>query len=81
VDRKKSGRNPVVRQLETAGQISREGTCLSADKENVFFYSFLREQTHSLWGRDTISMFDSKTLQLKQVFSPGHLDISYKLLE
>jgi hypothetical protein len=72
VDRKKSGRNPVDQQLETAGLISREGTYMSADKENVFFYYFLREQTHSLWGRDTISLFDPKTLELKQVFSPGH---------
>jgi hypothetical protein len=64
VDLKKSGRNPVDQQLEMAGLILREGTSMSADKENVFFYSFLREQTHS--------QFDPKTLEPKQVFSLGH---------
>jgi hypothetical protein len=78
--RKKSGRNPVVRQLETAGLISWEGTCMSADKENVFFYSFLQEQTHSLWGRDTISLFDQRLCSWHRFFSPGHLDISQKRL-
>ena len=72
-------RTPIVQQVETAGLICRDDSCMSADKENIFFYSFLHEEADAGSRRDTISVFDSKSLQLKQVLFPGHLDVSRKL--